>query len=384
MIEVVENYLDNVFNSLPQTEEVLKAKRDLFDVMEEKFYDLKSDGKTDSDAFAIVIAEFGNIEEILDDLDLEEENNEEKQDSESKKGRESADKFKIHVDKDGNVDGMFGGIDINVDAETEEVQVDLNNLGEDIKNQLSQTRETIKKQVEDIQKEVEETVKQSTKHTKREKSIFDEEEKYSEPVKTTVKVESGKTKKIFGIILLFVAAYAALSMVFDYHFTIFFAGWWTLFLIIPGLIGVVKGEGKTGSFIILAVGIILLFGSYVNNSWMWSAFFIVLIAMAGLRMIFGKNKVIEIDTRQYADGDSCIAVFGSNEVDFSKEVFTADRRIDCVAVFGAIDVIAPKNVKVISNGVSVLGSADNNAKDNEGEYTLYIDYVCVFGGMDIY
>ena len=69
-METIKQYLDNMFASLPQTEEILKVKDDLLESMVEKYHDLKEEGKSENEAIGIVIAEFGNINELLDELDI--------------------------------------------------------------------------------------------------------------------------------------------------------------------------------------------------------------------------------------------------------------------------------------------------------------------------
>lgn len=69
-------YLDNMFNGLPRTAEVNRIKQDLLSSMEEKYYELKSQGKSENEAVGIVISEFGNIEEITSELGISSSNNE--------------------------------------------------------------------------------------------------------------------------------------------------------------------------------------------------------------------------------------------------------------------------------------------------------------------
>ena len=64
------NYLDNVFASLPKTSEMEKLKQEMLSNMEDKYYELKEEGKTENEAIGIVISEFGNIDELLSELDL--------------------------------------------------------------------------------------------------------------------------------------------------------------------------------------------------------------------------------------------------------------------------------------------------------------------------
>lgn len=46
-----------------------------------------------------------------------------------------------------------------------------------------------------------------------------------------------------------------------WEFNPFFDGWWTLFIIIPCLVGLFTGKEKTGSLIGLVIGVVLFLGA---------------------------------------------------------------------------------------------------------------------------
>lgn len=69
---IIRNYLDNMFLGLPQTEEVIRAKNELLAMMEDKYNELKNEGKTENEAIGIVISEFGNLEELAEALGIKE------------------------------------------------------------------------------------------------------------------------------------------------------------------------------------------------------------------------------------------------------------------------------------------------------------------------
>ena len=71
-MEIIRNYLESMFASLPNTPEVLKAKDELWQMMEDKYNELISSGKNENEAVGTVISEFGNLNEIADDLGISE------------------------------------------------------------------------------------------------------------------------------------------------------------------------------------------------------------------------------------------------------------------------------------------------------------------------
>ena len=69
-METIKNYLDNLFASYPKTPEVENAKSELLNNMEDRYSELKSKGKSENEAIGIVISEFGNIDELMKELNV--------------------------------------------------------------------------------------------------------------------------------------------------------------------------------------------------------------------------------------------------------------------------------------------------------------------------
>ena len=70
-METIKNYLESMFAALPNTPEVLKAKYELGQMMEDKYTELIEAGKAENEAVGIVISEFGNLDEVADALGIE-------------------------------------------------------------------------------------------------------------------------------------------------------------------------------------------------------------------------------------------------------------------------------------------------------------------------
>jgi hypothetical protein len=69
-METIKQYLETMFASLPDTTEVRKAKEELLEMMEDKYNELLAEGKSDNEAVGIVIAEFGNLDEVAEELGI--------------------------------------------------------------------------------------------------------------------------------------------------------------------------------------------------------------------------------------------------------------------------------------------------------------------------
>lgn len=68
-------------------------------------------------------------------------------------------------------------------------------------------------------------------------------------------VKRGKNDNLFGIILLVIGAVLLLQAFNVLPGTIFFAGWWTLFLIVPAVLSMSRTGVRVGNSILLTLGI---------------------------------------------------------------------------------------------------------------------------------
>jgi hypothetical protein len=72
-METIRNYLDNMFSGLPKTARIQELKNNILSNMEEKYNELKRQGKSENEAIGIVISEFGNIDELINELGINKE-----------------------------------------------------------------------------------------------------------------------------------------------------------------------------------------------------------------------------------------------------------------------------------------------------------------------
>lgn len=72
-MDTIKNYVESVFVNLPRTSEMLQLKEDMLINMEDKYLQLKAEGKSENEAIGTVLSEFGNIDEIIEEYNLETE-----------------------------------------------------------------------------------------------------------------------------------------------------------------------------------------------------------------------------------------------------------------------------------------------------------------------
>ncbi|MBM6614751.1 hypothetical protein JTF06_07585 [Desemzia sp. RIT804] len=69
-MDTIQNYVESVFVNLPRTPEMTRLKEDMLSNMEDKYLELKDAGRSENEAIGTVLAEFGNIDEIIEEYEL--------------------------------------------------------------------------------------------------------------------------------------------------------------------------------------------------------------------------------------------------------------------------------------------------------------------------
>ncbi len=219
---------------------------------------------------------------------------------------------------------------------------------------------------------------------------------------------------IWGALLVLFGVFFALRSLGLIELNIFFDGWWTLILIVPGVVGLFTEREKFGNIVCIAIGAVLLLScqGIVDFEIIGKLFVPTVIAGIGARMIYnsvrGKEaeKIIE-DMKENGDeprsanaafsgcnmnfsgevfrGCELTATFGGVKCDLREAILTADAAIKATAIFGGIDIIVPEgvNVKVSSN--SIFGGVSNKSETASlpDAPTIYINALCMFGGVEI-
>lgn len=93
----------------------------------------------------------------------------------------------------------------------------------------------------------------------------------------------------------------------------------------------------------------------------------------------------QVDSEDF-EGGKFVTIFGEGKLDLSK-VKTKNNSIDleAVAIFGTTKVVVPRNWKIKSEGVGVLGSYENKTENNEKEkiIDLRIKGAAIFGEVEL-
>ena len=226
---------------------------------------------------------------------------------------------------------------------------------------------------------------------------------------------------IWGLLLIVVGIIFSGNALNIWGIDIFFPGWWTLFLIIPGLISMVRYGFNWGSGILVIIGLVLLFDALdiIDDGVIWKLIFPLVLVAVGISIIasffrtgtkkgikseeYSKSKSYKYDSTQYPrytailgggdyknntedlKGVVAEAILGGLSIDLRDAKITDDIVLELTAVLGGIDIFIPDNVRVeIISGVPVLGGFEHKINRNAiSGPKVRIKYTAVLGGIEV-
>lgn len=215
---------------------------------------------------------------------------------------------------------------------------------------------------------------------------------------------------LWGVILILCGIGFAGNVLDLWSFSIFFKGWWTLFIIIPCVVSIAQKGFEPAPTAGLVIGLLLLLSSWgiLPSGFVFKMFFPVLLILMGCNILLkGSNQKKHFKDVRDVDSDSpeYNAIFGGQTITCNNEIFTGatlnsifggidldlrnayiqeDVVVNCTTVFGGIDIRVPSSVNVQVSSVPIFGAVNNRVKNrNAGAPTVFINATCMFGGIDI-
>lgn len=212
---------------------------------------------------------------------------------------------------------------------------------------------------------------------------------------------------IWGGVLIIVGVIIGLNAFGITNIDLFFDGWWTLFIIVPCFIGLFNEREKTGNIIGLVLGVFLLLSAQgiVEFDIVFKLALPILLVIFGLSIMFKntrkKGKIPDVENdleytstfsgqnidfdKEEFKGCDIDAVFGGIKCDLHSSKVKDKSVINACAIFGGIDIIVPKDIKLIVKSTSIFGGVSNKHTNNEdSKKTIYINATCLFGGVEIH
>lgn len=216
---------------------------------------------------------------------------------------------------------------------------------------------------------------------------------------------------LWGVILILCGIGFAGNAFNLWNFSIFFKGWWTLFIIVPCVVSIAKKGFEPLPTTGLIIGLLFLLSAWhiLPSGIVFKLFFPVLLVLIGLN-ILTKGSAQKKQFRDYADAYNSDtpeynAIFGGQTITCNNEIFTGatlnsifggidlklqnayiqeDVVINCTTIFGGIDIRVPANVNVQVSGVPIFGGIDNKVRNRTPDApTIFVNATCLFGGIDI-
>lgn len=218
---------------------------------------------------------------------------------------------------------------------------------------------------------------------------------------------------IWGISFIIVGLIIGLNTLGVTNINLFFDGWWTLFIIVPNFINLFNENNKTASLIGLLIGVVLLLSiqNIIDFSLLWKLLLPIILIIIGIsylsRDLIGKeiNKKIKtlnknskaegyyatfgaqdlsLDDQDF-NGGEVSAVFGGIKLDLRNAKIDSDVVINASSIFGGVELLIPENTKVVVKSTPIFGGVENRTKkiNNTEAKTIYVNAVCVFGGVEI-
>ena len=226
---------------------------------------------------------------------------------------------------------------------------------------------------------------------------------------------------IWGLVFVAVGIIFGGNALNIWDIDVFFPGWWTLFLIIPGLVSMVRYGFNWGSGVLVILGLILLFDALdiISSDIMLKLVFPLILVIIGISILtsffrsgtkkniedeeYTKSKSYKYDSTQYPrytailgggdyknntedlKGVVAEAILGGLEIDLRDAKITEDIVLELTAVLGGIDIYIPDDVRVeIISGVPVLGGFEHKINRNAlSGPKVRIKYTAVLGGIEI-
>ena len=207
------------------------------------------------------------------------------------------------------------------------------------------------------------------------------------------------TNIIIGILLI-VVAIGYIGNIFEvWHFTLFFAGWWTLFIIVPAVVALAANGFRISYAILLGLGVWLLVGRIgILPEWLSKLTLpIVILAIGFVIICRGKESgdskfhlaVLSGRTPNYNGkefaGAVCLSLFGGVDLKLKDATIKDGAVIDALALFGGVDVILPPCVNVEASCIPLFGglTEPKNRTYDPSYPTVKVNAVAIFGGVSV-
>lgn len=210
---------------------------------------------------------------------------------------------------------------------------------------------------------------------------------------------------LWGLVLIAAGVLVFGKVMGFWEFSVLFPGWWTLLIILPSLVSMIKNGPRAVNTIFMLCGVLLLLerNHVIESGTLGKIFVPAIFIIIGSFIIFGSllagtrrryngtqsysatfagNVVMPADDKPF-DGCEADAVFGGLDLDLRNVVIEDGAVIEASAIFGGVDIKIPAGVNVKVRRTELFGGAKSRISNQSGAPVLYVNALCMFGGVDI-
>lgn len=219
-------------------------------------------------------------------------------------------------------------------------------------------------------------------------------------------MKSNYQRKIVGLLFLAGGICYLGEQLGIWDISVFFPGWWTIFLILPALISMVESGIHMGNVLLFIIGGYFLMeaNGWISVTLTFGAIAAIICILIGVRMIVGKHgrrihrhvdasharhihSNVVFGNRSFrgtghVDSLEAQCLVGTQYIDISDADVHNMSSLELNCVFGTINLIVPDDMNFIVKQDNFLGSCSIQ-DEPEGKYDLYVDVSCILGQINL-
>jgi len=209
---------------------------------------------------------------------------------------------------------------------------------------------------------------------------------------------------LWGMVWIAIGVFVFGNVMDFWDVPVLFPGWWTLLIIVPSVIGIIKNGVRPVNSVFLLCGVLLLLeqNHVIERGTLGKVLVPAIFIVIGLCILF--RSILGGTKRHYNGSQGYSATFAGNVVTATESPFTGceadavfggldlDLRgvavedgavIEASAIFGGIDIKVPEGVNVKLRRTELFGGAKSHVGSRNDGPVLYVNALCMFGGVDI-
>ncbi|MBQ8861849.1 MAG: hypothetical protein IJ021_03800 [Clostridia bacterium] len=207
------------------------------------------------------------------------------------------------------------------------------------------------------------------------------------------------TSVFWGLFIIAIGVILGGNVMGIWDIDLFFHGWWTMFIILPCLYGIIKNGPDVVNVAGLIIGVLLLldntefFGKYIS----WKLIFPIIIVVIGVNIIisalrknsdkspddvkFGERKV-DFGGKEFKGG-TFKCTFGELKIDLTGAVIKQEKPFLVECSFGEVTVYLPAGVSLDIKSNTSFGEVKTVYTQQSSGIPLDMKVSCSFGSVTV-